>query len=649
MEKVELPVHNHPLVSFTRFSLGQCKGCWSRGYIYGGYRCNEPGCDTMFHKTCAESLPEIKHYSHPDHTLKLVRKFQSSMCSLCRVWFETGYFCSICDFKLDLGCDRRPDPPLTLEKSNTHEHPLVLSNGVGFELSQSERNCKVCFEEVLEFETCYECHECELFFHVKFTEGSHTSHPEHPLKFLTGKEAPDYADKNCLLCGMEFIRELHHCDVCNFSICKECMRNPPPLDVVSQTTHKHQLHLLPRRIAFVCNACGTQGNQSPYFCFQCNFMIHRDCIDLPRVININRHDHRISYTCRLGHGNWTCGVCREKVDGFFGAYSCSKCSSYVVHSRCATRKDVWDTIELEGTAEEEEIAPFEVVDDSTIKHFSHDHYLRLNKDGVILHENKLCEACVSQICAESFYSCEQCDFILHERCANLSRKKRHVCHNQPFMLHTSPGAQKSCCALCDQKFNGFMYKSANHKVLDVRCGSISEPFEHKSHPHPLYYSGETFKYCSAHGGGLNRGMFTCDDCDYSLDFKCALLPKMVMNHRYDDHPLFLSYGESNVDGEYWCEACETKVNPKKWFYTCDECGVVLHISCVVGDFSYIMPAREGSITWSNKQVVPNTSICRILCSTCKSRCNLSSVLKVSKAGVDSYFCSSSCDTSYLLI
>ncbi|CAN7025865.1 unnamed protein product [Brassica oleracea var. botrytis] len=657
MEKVDLPVHNHPLLPLTRFSLGRCKGCWSHGYIYGGYRCNELGCDTLFHKECAESLPDINHSSHPDHPLKLVRKFQSSICSLCQVWFDTGYFCSICDFKLDLGCAWRPSPPLTLENTNTHEHQLVLSNGVGSELSQSTRNCKVCSSEVLEFKQYYECHQCELVFHVKCTKISleeyHTSHPEHPLKFLTGDEAPGYADKKCLLCGVEFNQELHHCDVCNFSICRGCAGNPPPLSVMSSKTHEHQLHLFPRLVDFTCNACGTRGEGSPYLCFQCKFMIHRDCIDLPRIININRHDHCISYTRRLGHGDWTCGVCREKVDGFHGAYSCSvasKCSSsYVVHSKCATRKDVWDQIELEGTAEEEEVSPFEVVDDTTIKHFSHEHCLWLIEDGRILQENKLCEACVFQIQSESFYSCEQCDYILHERCANISIKKRHVCHSQPFTLHTSSGTKTSRCALCERKFTGFMYKSASHKILDVRCGSISEPFEHDSHPHPLYYSEKTYKHCSAHGGGMKIGMLSCDECDYSLDFRCALLPKMVVNHRYDDHPLFLSYGDSYVWGEYWCEACETKVNPKKWYYTCNECGVVLHISCVVGDFSYITPVRAGSLTRSNKEVVPNTCVCRKICSTCNSRCKLPSVLKVSKPGVDSYYCSNSCDTSYLLI
>ncbi|XP_019098327.1 PREDICTED: uncharacterized protein LOC109131612 [Camelina sativa] len=259
--------------------------------------------------------------------------------------------------------------------------------------------CKTCDLTVFSPKLAYKCYQCEVIFHEEcakvFPEAHHTSYPQHPLKLLIN-EAPDYTDKECLLCGFEFEEQLHnhHCDVCNFSICGECMKNPPPLGVVSPSTHEHQLHLIPRRIAFTCNACGKQGDRSPCFCVQCNFMIHQECIDLPRVININRHDHRISYTRRLGHGNWTCGVCRKKVDGFHGGYSCSKCSNYVVHSRCARRKDVWDMIELEGTPEESEETPFVVINDNTTKHFSHDHNLLINMDGRILYESTLCQACV---------------------------------------------------------------------------------------------------------------------------------------------------------------------------------------------------------------------------------------------------------------
>ncbi|EOA32746.1 hypothetical protein CARUB_v10016051mg [Capsella rubella] len=639
MDKVEVPIHKHPLLPFARFIERPCEGCRIFGYIYKGYRCNELGChNILFHKECAESLPEINHPSHPDHPLKLLLKGRSCTCSQCGVSFQYGYICSICDFMLDLSCAGGQAPLLVLEKSNLHEHPLDLFNG----LKSGEISCKACQYRVYDREQCYRCYQCELVFHLEcanfFPEASHPSHPQHQLKCLTAKAAPDYADKKCLLCGI-MLRNLHHCDVCNFSICSRCMSNPPPLVVASLTTHEHQLHLVPRCINFTCNACGTQGDRSPYFCLQCNFMIHRECIDLPRVININRHDHRITYTHRFGHGNWKCRVCRKRVDEFYGGYSCSKCSDYVVHSRCATRRDVWDMIELEGTPEEpEEVAPFEVIDDNTIKHFSHEHNLQISNYGSNhLEELKLCQACVFQICTEPFYSCKQCGFCLHQKCAKNHRKKRHMCHYQPFTLDTNSECKQFTCQLCFQRFNGFRYKSLNNMTLDVRCGSSSEPLWHESHPHPLYYSKDNSKHCSECG---KRGWFSCDECNFSLDFKCALLPNKVMRHRYDDHPLVLSYGESSsVDGKYWCEACETQVDPKKWFYTCNDCGVILHISCVEGDFTYIKP---NSVIPYEAEYVSNTSTCRPVCTVCNTRCKLSTILKYSGKGKIVYVCSFKC-------
>lgn len=65
-----------------------------------------------------------------------------------------------------------------------------------------------------------------------------------------------------------------------------------------------------------------------------------------------------------------------------------------------------------------------------------------------------------------------------------------------------------------------------------------------------------------------------------------------MVHRYNDHPLLLSCGENSMDGEHWCDACETKVNHKKWFYTCNDCRATLHISSVVGDLAYTIPGSK---------------------------------------------------------
>ncbi|KAF8079729.1 hypothetical protein N665_1004s0013 [Sinapis alba] len=659
MERVELPqLHEHPLIPFNRFVPVRCDLCIklfseSDVTIYGGYRCNELGCErAVFHKDCANPLKEINHSYHPDHTLKLIIPTFPLFCSqqhtcFCGRRFKVGYSCSMCDFKLDLECAMRPEPLVLPENSYGHEHPLkVVSEPMRlFCNKKGLKICKACGMYVNLTFPHYSCQECEEFvIHLNcFPEAYHTSHPQHPLKSFRG-QFPGYADEKCLLCEKEFDQErhqLHHCYVCNVSICRECIRRPPPVDVECLKTHEHQLYLVPRLIDFTCNACGTKGNRSPYFCLPCNFMIHRECIDLPRVIYINRHDHRISYTPRLGHGEWKCRVCRKKVDGFYGAYSCSKCPSFAAHARCATRNDVWDMVEREGTPEEEEeIESYKVIDYNTIRHFSHDHNLRFNNDGMTLLENTLCKACVFQIGSEPFYICkqQQCDFILHEKCANLSQKKRHVRNNLPFTLRTDSHFTFRC-QLCCQDSTGFRYESGPYVTIDVRCASISDSIKHESHPHPLYYSTSDNTPCSRCEKKICF-VFRCDECeDYILDAKCATLPKKVMKNRYDDHPLFLSYGDMNVDEKYWCEACETKVDPKRGFYACKDCGVVLHISCLFGDVSYLMP---GSLLSTNEEVVSNTSICRPVCYVCSSRCKLSSVLKVSKGEDVVYMCSPEC-------
>ena len=163
-----------------------------------------------------------------------------------------------------------------------------------------------------------------------------------------------------------------------------CLKRP--LLIYKTTSHKHPLSLMPiDSVSFTCDACGFVYNSSfTCTCIKCWFIIHRDCIDLPSVISINRHDHRISHVDILRPEEWICGVCHKIINNQYGAYSCSVCH-YAVHSKCAIRDDVWDGKELDGIPEEEgdnkteDITPFEVIDDKVIKHFSHEHILRKPK------------------------------------------------------------------------------------------------------------------------------------------------------------------------------------------------------------------------------------------------------------------------------
>ncbi|CAH8354246.1 unnamed protein product [Eruca vesicaria subsp. sativa] len=584
MIRIKLPTHKHPL--YPTPWVRSCNGCCRDGdYAKDGYRCYE--CRTFFHKECAESSLEINHSSHPEHPLHLSTIVESRspylICKLCGLLiYHMFYHCPICKFVVDTACAKNP-PPDVIEHPKAHEHSLVY-------LKNANGTCEFC-EEIYCSRYLYECFQCQLKFHFECAniplEIIHPSHSKHPIKFLT-REEHHFSDGKCRICGNELKRRFYHCSFCKFSVDLACVNNLPPLTILSPKAHDHQISLMPRIISFNCDVCGWAGDRSPYSCRQCDFMIHQSCIDLPEIINVNRHEHRLSRRRQLSPGNWICGFCHKKVDWSCGAYSCSICPNYAIHSKCAIRDDVWDKLELKGIPEDfQEIKPFKVINGNLIHHFSHEeHYLQLNEENITCGENVRCEACVLHINYQAFYSCVQCDFILHKTCANLPRMKRHIYYDKPLTL-TSGGMTQFKCSACYNWSSGFRYGTESFKI-DVICGEISEPIFHESHGCPLYYIYRNGKTCAA-CGKWDSSTFCCDDCKFVLDLKCVVLPKTT-KHWYDDHPLSLCY-RVNTKGEYWCDICEESIE-KYWFYNCDDCCTAFHTKCVVGDFSLLMPGRS---------------------------------------------------------
>uniref|UniRef100_A0A1J3IN05 Phorbol-ester/DAG-type domain-containing protein n=1 Tax=Noccaea caerulescens TaxID=107243 RepID=A0A1J3IN05_NOCCA len=424
-----------------------------------------------------------------------------------------------------------------------------------------------------------------------------------------------------------------------------CVVNPPPQSLLNLKAHDHKLTLLPRLVSFTCNACGLKGDRSPYVCIQCDFMVHQDCLGFPRLININRHDHRILRTSLLGLVNSVCGVCHKKVDWTCGGFSCQKCPDYVVHSKCATRNDVWNGKELEGVPEEtEDTEPYVIIDANTIQHFSHkEHNLRFNGGDILTKENKWCSACTQPIYPKSFYGCMECHFVLHEKCAKLLKKTRHVLHNERLSLVTSGVDDYFCCNGCDIISNGFRYQGERMN-LDVRCVSISGHLTiQASHPqHLLYFiSRDGTGICNCCNNSTSK-MLKCieDKCVFVLDFKCATLPQEV-KHRVDDHPLTLCYGEK-ADGKYWCDICEKETNPKTWFYTSQDHRASLHIECVLGDLTGFMPGSTIEYSAYSYEMVLNNSMSRPRCIWCKSHCMCPIILKMLNGTLDACLCSYDC-------
>ncbi|KAG2272844.1 hypothetical protein Bca52824_067399 [Brassica carinata] len=485
----------------AQFVSVPCDGCHVKGYKYGSYKCSEASCNCWFHKECAEAPPEINHHpSHPEHPLFLTNHSPTrddTPCEACgQKILSPCYTCLTCEFKVDLICGIKPLPS-AIEYPVSHDHPLAL-----FKKREEDKGpCEVCKESIGgPFYSCPECN--NIFFHVDCVhlskEVNLPCHSTHPLKIITPESLiDDDAERKCHFCVIQPENMLYHCSLCNFTLCLGCTKLPPPLVVDHTNTHTHPLRLFSSKIAFACNVCGVLGYDNMlYLCLKCDFLVHIHCVGLPQVININRHDHRISFTHHLGHGRAHCGVCRQSVKQYYGAYVCSICPNYAVHSQCAVDLTVWDGLELEGTPDiSEDIAPF--------------------KFG-------------------PFYICPICPFFLHAKCANLPTKKKLVFDPTPYKLEYL--GVYLYCNLCKMISCGFVVPDgymltcgACGFYLCLYCATLPEKIWHMSDEHPLIlYYGEKANgknWCEVCEMELDPSIwfFTCyEDCEVALHVQCAL-------------------------------------------------------------------------------------------------------------------------------
>ncbi|CAH8305893.1 unnamed protein product [Eruca vesicaria subsp. sativa] len=545
--------------------------------------------------------------------------------------------------------------------------------------------CCDCLERIEDNDLHCRCTLCSKLWHLRCIPSSphditHPFHAYHPLKLLIDVPQPPYHSKGkCDACKEELKSYFYHCSICDFSVHVRCSKDPPPPIVETPIKcHDHTLTCMVRNDTFTCNACGTHGDRCPYVCAPCGVMFHRECIDLPHVININRHDHRVSHTYSLGFGKRKCMICHKKVDWRYGAYLCSTCPDYyVVHSKCATRNDVWDGVELEGEPEEYfDVSPFEVIEEGiSIKHFSHeDHILyKIEDEDDILDGSMRCEACIHPIFSERHYKCMECeDFVIHETCANLPLRKRHWLSRKPFYLNANKDdTSKSLfrCGACETTSNGFRYESEGVS-LDMRCAFVVSSYDSECHPHTLFLTTLEKGTC----GGcklLKKHVLRCteSECDYSLCLACATLPKKI-KRKGDEHFLFLRHGEEDVSGKYWCEVCETVLDPhEEWFYTCDVSGVTFHVKCVVGEFPKAKPGftyhyqcvlgETPSLIYGRLfrpaegeekiELVPNDRVTRPKCASCGSRCLPPLILKLYLVDTyEVYCCNLKCSLKFLV-
>ncbi|CAA7016813.1 unnamed protein product [Microthlaspi erraticum] len=528
------------------------------------------------------------------------------------------YYCTICDVEFHNGCHRRP-------RKITHpyhlQHPLTL-------FYRNPETGIISDDFIPE---------------PSSPEESDTSDQGKPFFVQMIPFKSDIVFDKCTWCRIILNGDWsYRCLICSFCLDLSCAETVPLVTIPNPKNHPHSLLLLPRPTLTPCDTCGLVNVLEPsYACFQCNYMAHGSCIDLPRVIKITRHPHRLSCIPYRSPVISSCQICYKNVDIKYGQYSCNQedCS-YVAHSTCATHKNVWDGTELEWEKEEadetEDMSPFKILGDGLIQHLGHIHPLKLKKHDGVGDTEKQCQACVFPIISHQFYYCEECNYSLHEVCAGLSRKLDHALHNHTLILDPSPKdswESRYYCSACSRPSTGFRYicpkKSCIYIFkLDVRCVSVPECFVHKSHEHPIFLSTShsstdenheiLCKGCKKRCSGPH---LQCTVCEFALCYPCGTIPNEVQ-YRFDKHPLTLSCGES-ADDIYWCEVCEKQLDTEEWFYACNKCCTTVHRRCIFGS-SYFM--KPGSIFDEYKgevEVFRNSSNTRPICYECRHRCTSS--------------------------
>ncbi|EOA23776.1 hypothetical protein CARUB_v10016989mg, partial [Capsella rubella] len=500
--------------------------------------------------------------------------------------------------------------------------------------------CEVCEQDTIDT-TYYYCNGCKNRYHKECVESPavliSSYHPKFPLQLLQlGRMTLRTTELQvCHFCAKIINKGLvYYSSICDLFFHPVCTRNRKPLSISNPKLHEHTLHYFPRKASITCNLCGSDDNKICFYvCHQCDFVVHKSCVILPRVIQTSRHNHRLFFNSSVSSTIWSCGVCRQEIDGIYGKYSCSKGCDYAMHSTCGTLGGIWDGKEREGEPENvfDNIKPYEEIGDGIIRHYSHPHHkMRFDEDSSKeYYEKKQCEACILPIHYGNTCRCMQCDFVLHEACANLPRIQYNMVHVHPLILQPCDPKSYFTCTSCSRFSSGFNYDCYEgcNISLDVRCASLSEPVQHQSHPHPLFLIyGRIFLERCPMCGELFTLLLNCVTCSFALCFWCATLPYKV-KHEDDEHFLTLSY-ENDAICLYWCQICENMIYPTKGYYACGECSTTFHIHCIIGRDPYMKPGQLIESSGLKIDIIPNNRLIRPICNLCGRRCKYKLVFRL---------------------
>ncbi|XVF30998.1 hypothetical protein REPUB_Repub16aG0107500 [Reevesia pubescens] len=374
--------HRHPLNLYEvteNFGISRyCRACDLK--ILGpGYGCNKQSCKHYhLHKACGELPHEIvSHPLHLQHPLTLFTRFPQDMsgtglfvCDECGdISHAYLYFCSICNFKLDLKCAAALTAPRNIEdqrlkqESNffhfghSSNHTLVFAN---IEDNFSTRlYCNGCLVTILGPAYC--CLDCNFFLHQScyFALPKEMQCPLHPLHTVQAIRirANLMIYHNCYACGLSFTDQYN-------GICYGCYESGRQFlfhffclkslgRALKSNFHVLRLYYFGTEsqmffntysgsAIFFCEKCSKGCEEPFYHCVECQINFHLECLPIPQTIKSQCHVHHLTFKASFvedDSGEYYCDVCEEERHEKDQVYFCEECHGlFVAHIECVLNK-----------------------------------------------------------------------------------------------------------------------------------------------------------------------------------------------------------------------------------------------------------------------------------------------------------------------
>ncbi|XP_047963790.1 uncharacterized protein LOC125208252 [Salvia hispanica] len=574
--------HEHPLTLVEAPAGGYCFGClmlFRRGEKC--YTCSqECGYERLLHEDCAEAPRKIRHAMHPQHIL--TQHIRTGPLLKC---------CSICQ-------------------------SYVL--GIFFRCTSAE---------------------CAYVIHIRCAQGSdmmypaegdkrtihHPSHPEHQLLFL--RRSCSFMCDACGTTGAKGSSYTCTNDVCEYWIHERCASLP---HTIEREEHHHSLslsfHVPPQylRYDYHCDVCLKRLHSKKwiYHCELCSYVVHLNCA-FKKLLPTTREK----------------GIMEFPINDV------------------AVGEDlIGDFLRRQGVDTHTNSLILDHQDDDVDYEFHH-HKLRLVSSSSSLFQEEeengddeedyscrkselICNGCITPIllkqtssssCSSSsssflgskdncyYYmrcSISSCKYYLHLACFQLPTQisslpllHQHENENEnendhSLVLQSSDKLKPwewSFCRVCRKVTNGLYYTCAKCEdfKVDIKCVSMPDTIYHAAHPpHPLILlSPRGVNLCDGCNGFIwyYQYGYACGSCDFMVHFKCAILPASTTSRRWDkNHPLPLTHDATvNRPGDFYCNECEEKMNPKRWMYHCRNCDISFHPDCFSTTTGYYRNIKFG--------------------------------------------------------